>query len=226
MIALFFTFLSLKWVALTGLSVAQPFGRQDYWESRYETSSDDFSWYSDWADLEPFVTDFCDGPGRVLVLGVGTDASLLRGLASINHTVSGFDYSKASISFLEQQSIPNVQLNVADARDLKGVFPEDGQFDMIIDKGSLDAIFFIAGDCAASKENNMVLTLEEAHRLLVKGGVFWSLSGICTDRLISVLEQCDDMWDMTVKTTDGIFTTSSGYTSNNLDGNLIVCSRR
>lgn len=225
MTALFLTLSWLKCIAVTGLSVAQPFGRHDYWESRYETSTDDFSWYSDWVDLEPFVTDFCDGQKRVLVLGVGTDASLLRGLTSIKHNVSGFDYSEASISFLEQQSIPNVQLNVADARDLKGIYPEDGQFDMIIDKGSLDAIF-IAGDSAASKEKNMVLTLKEAHRILAKGGVLWSLSGICTDHLISILDQSDHMWDMTVNTTNGIFTTSSGYTSNNLDGNLIVCSRR
>ena len=54
------------------------FGRKEYWNDFYRTSSHDFSWYAEWNDLKPFVREWVDEQDSILLPGVGTDALLMN----------------------------------------------------------------------------------------------------------------------------------------------------
>ena len=205
-------------------AAAQPFGRQDYWQGVYEQQTSDFSWYAAWPELEPFIVEWVSQDHDILLPGVGCDA-LLKDLWNAGYTeLAAFDYAPRSIEYCQSTMLlpeeANVQLVVADARDLSCY--ESASFDAVLDKGTLDAIF-LAGDTAAQRLNNLQRSISELQRVLRPGGIFWSLSGICADGLRKLNDEC---WMKPVPwqvLTDGsLYTTRDGYTSNNIDGTLMV----
>jgi SAM-dependent methyltransferase len=263
--------------------VAKPFGRQDYWESFYRNQVDDFSWYSTWNDIEPFVLEWIgvDEPQskasssspstsssalsqsqssssssyNILLPGIGADVSLVENLVQAGFpNLYAFDYAQESIDYCRQRISNNsiiiindattIDLRIADARDLTcynnnnnnerlSNQPEDGEiepfyFDAVIDKGTLDAVY-LAGTTTTERRQNLNLAIREMQRLLRPGtGIFWSLSGICTEQLLKNSKNDDDDddvwkdWQVLVDSSSELYTTRDGYTSNNLDGTLLV----
>jgi len=198
--------------ALSASQIAQPFGSEDYWNARYRDSNGDFSWYADWNDLEPFVTEFLGG--KVLLPGIGNDADLLRNMVAAGYDVSAFDYAPESIAYL--QGTEGVDLQVADARTLTCY--ETDSFDGCFEKGTLDAVYLI-GDTEDEKREYLFQAIRELQR--VTKGTILSLSGVCTDALL----QADwSAWQCLSNGSD-VYTTKSGYTSNNLDGALMAWKR-
>jgi hypothetical protein len=201
----------------------QPFGRKDYWRELYRNETDLFSWYAEWGDLEPFVREWIHPDDRILLPGVGTDP-LLQDLykAGFEH-LWAFDYAPESIEYWQRNhrwKEGTVDLCTADARDLP--YPPLS-FDAVLDKGTLDAVY-LAGSTPRERLQNLELAITEIDRVVVeKNAVFWSLSAICTDALLDspTLQQS---WDVCA---DGsLYTTTEGYTSNNLDGTLLVWKRK
>jgi len=210
--------------------VAQPFGCKEYWEKQYGNSTQDFSWYASWNDLEPFLQDFGvlpDASGNhnnsILIPGIGNDAALLRDMHHAGYhqsSISAFDYAAESEQYLRQSAAevpPSIQLATADVRDLSSCY-RTAQFDAVLDKGTLDAVY-LAGDSAQERTDNLRRAVLELQRVLKpSGGLFFSLAGIVPPDI--VLEYFDkEHWDCL---TDGssLYITESGYTSNNLDGTL------
>ena len=110
-----------------------------------------------------------------------------------------------------------IDLRVADARDLPY---SDEQFDSIIDKGTFDAVY-LAGNSSQERVAILEQALVELDRILKPGGTFWSLSAICTDAL-----QISPTLSTWINQADGsLYITEDGYTSNNLDGTLLVWSK-
>jgi hypothetical protein len=205
-------------------SVAQPFGRQDYWEGFYDAADADFSWYSNWDEMEPFVREWAPVEGRILLPGIGSDVGLLQALFQANYTqLDAFDYAENSIAHCQEQLAgtplaDTVNLAVADATQL--VDYADASMAVVLDKGTLDAIF-LAGDSLEERQTTLRAAVCELQRVLQpSSGIFWSLSGICTNalRALDVWEG----WTVCADSTVDMVTTEDGYTSNNLDGDLLV----
>jgi hypothetical protein len=205
-------------------SVAQPFGRQDYWEGLYDAADADFSWYSNWDEMEPFVREWAPVEGRILLPGIGSDVGLLQALFQANYTqLDAFDYAENSIAHCQEQLAgtplaDTVNLAVADATQL--VDYADASMAVVLDKGTLDAIF-LAGDSLEERQTTLRAAVCELQRVLQpSSGIFWSLSGICTNalRALDVWEG----WTVCADSTVDMVTTEDGYTSNNLDGDLLV----
>jgi len=124
-----------------------------------------------------------------------------------------------------------IQLFVGDARNLTNV--SDHSFDVVFEKGTLDAIVQSGGEggssCTKEDSSQKVLGLrhmeqavEEFARILKPGGgLLISLSAICTDRLESNLILANSQhWELV---RDGSwYMTDDGYSSNNFDGTLLV----
>jgi len=203
--------------------------------STTSSSSSPLTWYAEWSDLEPFVRDFLpsdfDSPKNqepsILLPGVGMDTVLRDMYVEGGFTnLSAFDYASESIAYCRDvllHDVPpdTIELKVADARNLTNHY-ETSSFDMILEKGTLDAVY-IAGDeiDRAKRQDSLDRAISELQRVLKPSGIFWSLSAICTEALVSS-RQWTTEWQLQCDGREGIYTTDDGYTSNNIDGTLMV----
>ena len=250
--------------------VQQPFGEQQYWEKWYQNRSStplqdrdhmgsknergDFSWYSGWEDMRPFVYEFgLPSSPRIFIPGIGMDIALLLDMYQQDgyRDLTAMDYAPASIDYVRDQwrrrwqksgssdngvAPPDLDLSVVDARDM----PYSSEsFDLILDKGTLDSVY-LCGSTMSEREENLQLAVQEMQRVLKSdGGLFWSLSGICSDCLANGNSDTlgagrydydwwpKEAWESCADTRDGhLFITSDGYTSNNLDGSLLVWRKK
>ena len=200
------------------------------------------SWYATWDDLKPFVQEWVTNKhSKILWPGIGSDYRTLFDMYQKDGytNLAAFDYAPEAIEYCrrkqhsiimttetdeqqqQQQQQYSIDLAVADARDLSACY-QSKSFDAVLDKGTLDAVF-LAGNTPTEKRRNLRDAVRELQRVLRPGGIFWSLSAICVDALSSdwMQEECWKTWQVL---TDGseIYTTCEGYTSNNMDGTLMV----
>ena len=210
-------------------SLVQPFGRQEYWESFYDQpDADDFSWYASWEDMEPFVREWMplgknkggdekNYDGTVLVPGIGSDAVLLQSLYNAGYAqLAAFDYAPSSIAHCRTQLAAtnlsdHIDWAVADATQTLP-YSSDSMA-LVLDKGTLDAIYI-------ADTSWLAMAVTQLQRVVAPGGIFWSLSGICTEALRGL--DCWQGWEVCADSTVHLVTTRDGYTSNNLDGDLLV----
>jgi hypothetical protein len=209
------------------------FGRQDYWNQLYEKQSN-FSWYAGWEDLEPFVREFVNPDDKVLIPGVGNDAMLVDMFDAGYTHLTAMDYAPEGISrcreMLGQSRIRHhddmekgVDLLVADARDLSDVF-ENQSFDAVFEKGTLDAIFLSGGQNKTLAVQNLNLAISELGRCVKAGGIWISIAAVVDEQIQASFDLRPE-WDCLVRKGD-LFVTEDGYTSNNIDGSLLVWRRR
>jgi SAM-dependent methyltransferase len=145
-----------------------PYGDAEYWEKRYTDDPDVFEWYQDPDAVLPTIKKFVDGEGRLLVIGTGNSD-----LAPFLHengfeSVTAIDFVKPCIvkSRKRNAEIEGIVWKIMDVRKMN--FP-DGDFQAVIDKGTLDSIFF-AG------ETEVLNAMTEISRVLKKRGVYICVS--------------------------------------------------
>jgi SAM-dependent methyltransferase len=150
-----------------------PYGDAEYWEKRYTDDPEVFEWYQDPDAVLPTIKKFVDGEGRLLVVGTGN--SDLAPFLNQNgfESVTAIDFVKPCIvkSRKRNREIEGIVWKVMDIR--KMTFP-DGDFQAVIDKGTLDCVFF-AG------ETEVLAAMAEISRVLKKRGVFISISCAAPD---------------------------------------------
>ncbi|KAL3910866.1 MAG: hypothetical protein SGARI_001922 [Bacillariaceae sp.] len=96
----------------------------------------------------------------------------------------------------------SIRLAVADARDLSSVF-SDEEFDAVFEKGTLDAIFLSGGQDKKLALQNMNQAISE----------------------LDSFDQLPEQWECLVDK-DDLYTSEDGFTSNNIDGTLLVWRKR
>ncbi|XP_075718008.1 EEF1A lysine methyltransferase 4 [Rhinoderma darwinii] len=154
----------------------------EYWDSRYEEEerllTGGHEWFGAYQDFAHLVRRELRPGTRGLVLGCGTSslsAELhkegLRPLVSI-------DYSTACIKEMAQRNVnvPDMSWMVMDAQHLE--FP-DGTFDLVIEKGTLDAMMVDERDPWRVTQDTVTLVdqvLSEVSRVLAPSGCFISIT--------------------------------------------------
>lgn len=196
----------------------QGFGKQEFWQKFYKDRQSDFTWYAGFQDLEPFLREWISTDDKILLPGVGMDSLLLDMYDGGYQSLSAFDYASESIEYFERikgNERSGIELNVADARNL--TLYEENSFDTIVDKGTLDAIY-LAGNNKEEKLKSLNQSVMEFKRVLRPTGILWSLSNICVEALLEM------DWTGWKELTNGgdLYTTRDEYTSNNVDGSLLV----
>jgi hypothetical protein len=123
-------------------SPVPPYGDSAYWEQRYTEDTEVFEWYQDPDAILPVIKEYLEGEGvRALVVGTG-NSNLAPQLAQQGlEAVVAIDYVKPCIvkSRRRNRDIENVVWKVMDVRKL--TLP-DGDFQIVLDKGTLDCLFF------------------------------------------------------------------------------------
>jgi len=176
------------------------FGTKSYWDAMYEGmgdfDADEYSWYYGFEVVKPYLLDYTANDGAVvsnkkqdkstisiLIPGCGNDPMLIDLYNAGYHRLTAFDYSEGAIerqkSLLEylpsgSNYVDTVELSVEDARALPKEWEQS--FDVIIEKGALDAIY-LSGD------GNFEQSVEEFARCLKSGGVCMSFSGVVPEEV-------------------------------------------
>ena len=142
------------------------YATETYWAARYAAvgAGDVFEWFLNFDDLRPLL-GFVKRRSAVLDLGCGTSRLLcdMREAGYAGRLV-GVDCAAAALrSVKERSEACDVELVEADATTLAPF--ADATFDVVVDKGTIDAL--ISGDAAAATE-----ACAAAGRVLKRGGRF------------------------------------------------------
>lgn len=152
------------------------YGSSEYWNTRYtssasSTTSKPFEWYCDYVTLAPIIRQYqpANDSVRTLHLGVGTSAvpQAMIGDGYRHHIAT--DISDTLIETLAAAAAgtdSGIDYQCMSATDLQ---LDDSSFDIVIDKGTIDALTCNdsdndSGDCAR--------LVSEANRVLTSGGIF------------------------------------------------------
>ena len=176
------------------------FGTRAYWDELYSGQGsfpqEEYSWYFGWEILESVVTKYIPllneegDPSCILCPGIGNDPLLVDLYRSKYTKLTAFDYSEHAIerqndilSFeLPNSAMDTIDLEVMDARKLA---LSDCQFDAVLEKGALDAIYL-------SGEGNVERAIKELFRVLKPGGICLSVSGVVPQDL---RRACFEEWE-------------------------------
>lgn len=117
------------------------YGDALYWNERYtEEGVSSFDWYQRYSALRPFLLKFVPLSSTVLMVGCG-NAAMSEDMAKDGYAeIINIDISSVVIEIMRRKCahIPQLKYLQMDVRDLS--FFQDGLFDCVIDKGTLDSL--------------------------------------------------------------------------------------
>ena len=143
------------------------YASQQYWRQRYAgcaPETDTFEWFLDWESLAPLLDGCLKKRHDVLDVGCGASTLLMdMRAAGYGGRLVGVDYVREALDVVRAAAAAaRVDLVVGDCRDLDFC---DGEFDAVVDKGTVDAM--ISGGPDA-----VVAACAECARVLRHGGRF------------------------------------------------------
>lgn len=137
------------------------FGKMEYWDKGYKTGDAPPEWFIPYQTFSKFVRKYLSKDKPVLVIGCGT-SSLSYEMYEEGYTqLSSMDYSPEAIYEMKNK-YPQLNWAVMDVRKMDY---EDASIDSIVDKGTLDCLFFL--DETNEEVKKM---LSEVSRILKPGG--------------------------------------------------------
>jgi ubiquinone/menaquinone biosynthesis C-methylase UbiE len=151
--------------------------KQSYWDSRF-LKEEEFDWLGKYSDIKDYVAEYMkDKSMRIMVLGCG-NSTLSDDLHKDGFTnVLSMDYSPVVIEKMKRK-YPHLQWIVMDVCDMSAI--ETDSFDMVIDKGVMDALVTDEGDPWRPKPEVVEYTRKmcrEVYRIMrPNGGIFVQIS--------------------------------------------------
>lgn len=145
-----------------------PYGDAEYWEKRYTEDPEVFEWYQDPEALIPTCKELMDPEGKVLVIGTGNSDLAPQLNQNGFENVTAIDFVRPCIvkSRRRNRDLEGITWKVMDIRKMS--FP-DNEFQSIVDKGTLDCLFYLG-------ENDVLTAMAEISRVLRKRGVYICVS--------------------------------------------------
>jgi SAM-dependent methyltransferase len=156
----------------------QEFASRAYWDDFFVqwkknggADAKSFEWYGAWSDIFPVIqlhsiTTVSAAP-RVLVVGCGNSDLSERMYDSGFKDVTSIDFSQIVIDEMKAktQSKPGLEFLLMDMLNLETSWTDS--FDLVVDKGALDALM---GDDDTASADNAAKMIGEIGRVLRKGG--------------------------------------------------------
>ena len=127
----------------------EDFSRREYWEERFKEEPE-YDWLCDYSTLEPRLLRYLAGPpagtgpgalARILVIGCGNSTFSAELYDAGFHNITNIDFAASVIARMTVEHAerrPLMRWLEMDMLDMSA-FPDES-FDIVIDKGSLDAL--------------------------------------------------------------------------------------
>ena len=137
------------------------FGEMNYWDHEYKTGDAPKEWFVPYSTIREFVTKYIKPEMNILVLGCGTSSLSTEMYDEGYKNMESMDYSPEAIEEMKKAR-PEMVWKVMDVRNMPY---EDNLFAGIVDKGTLDCLFFLD-----ENNDNISKMLKEVSRVLKPGG--------------------------------------------------------
>ncbi|KAG7098811.1 hypothetical protein E1B28_000716 [Marasmius oreades] len=127
----------------------EQYGTKDYWNQRYaqESENGSFDWFKSYGEISDIIQDLIpDRSSKILMLGCGNSKLSEEMYDDGFRNIVNIDYSAVLIEQMQQRHSrdrPDMQWHEMDVRDV--TFADD-TFDVVIDKGTMDAMMTVKGD--------------------------------------------------------------------------------
>eukprot|EP01119_Soliformovum_irregulare_P025069 TRINITY_DN916_c0_g1_i1.p1 TRINITY_DN916_c0_g1~~TRINITY_DN916_c0_g1_i1.p1 ORF type:complete len:208 (-),score=39.41 TRINITY_DN916_c0_g1_i1:56-679(-) len=178
------------------------YGEKKYWEDRYGTSeeTETYDWYQEYGNSPELAAWVDKGiaskESKILIIGCG-NSTMGEQMYKAGYTdITSIDFAKQAIDIMkdraQQQNLDKLVYLEMDARQMTF---SASSFDVVIDKGTLDAMM-----CGKNNILNCEKTCSEISRILKPGGVFMLITYGKPDTRLSVVDQPQFQW----KTEHGI----------------------
>jgi len=143
-------------------------GGPGFWNERYEQKAETFDWLEEYSDLRDVIEEVTKGSRSARFLNVGCGNSPLPEQMYDDgyHNIDNIDYSDIVISQMQQRNLNRSEMRWT-TMDARQMTYENNTFDVIIDKGTLDAF-----SCMKGNDLAIACYLTEAFRVLRPGGVY------------------------------------------------------
>jgi len=140
---------------------------------------------------------------------------------AFDYAAEGVDATRRLFGETRLQPVGGAKVEVADARGLPQYV--SGSYGAVMEKGTLDAVYLSGGKDKVKAMMYIVSAVREMARLLAPGGIVFSVSAAATESVREAFAREESTWKC-LKDTDEEFwiTHEDGYTSNNVDGTMMV----
>ena len=155
------------------------FGTHDYWDNGYKTGEAPREWFIPYEKMSRFLKKRVPTTSKTLVIGCGTSKLTPEMYDDGFKDIKSMDFSETAIEQMRRE-YPNFEWDLENV--LKMSYPDES-FDFIMDKGTLDCMFFM-------DETNEKITqmLKEVWRVIKQGGFYAVVTCGCPMQRMSLLE--------------------------------------
>jgi hypothetical protein len=124
------------------------YAKPEFWNDRFRESPKAFDWYITWKEFKKYalLLDHPKNRANVLMVGSG-NSKLSKAMTNAGYFVTNCDISDVVLESMREDSEEFVQL------DASKLPYKDNSFDLVIDKGTYDAL---ACDATSQLTNNLV----------------------------------------------------------------------
>ena len=176
------------------------FQQKDYWDTFFTKRSAPFEWYGEYLDLCHVLHKYLKPPNKILVVGCG-NSKLSEDLYDAGiRNISNIDISEVVIKQMaprNKEKRPHMSFTVMDVLRMDY---SAAQFDCVLDKGTLDALFTDQTRETVEKVDRL---FSEVERVLKVGGRYVFVSLAQEHILVKVMVCFGSGWMVRVHKVEG-----------------------
>ena len=163
------------------------FSDADYWNKRYATDEYPFEWYRTWDEILPLIKHYFGNSQRVLNIGCGNSRMPFDMLSSFKQVYSN-DISDVVIEQMKKEYSDFKENLMWDTMDCTKMTYDDNYFDIVFDKGTLDAL--LCGD-----DTLFFNAVKEVSRVLKNNGYFIVITYGKPEARLKKFKFCEANWE-------------------------------
>ncbi|ESO10732.1 hypothetical protein HELRODRAFT_72557 [Helobdella robusta] len=157
------------------------FARVEYWNQRYDRDESKYDWFIGYEACKRILERNVKNFHRILHLGCGNSSLPIDMWLDGYKDITNMDYSRTVIESMQQRTknMEGLKWIVADINNMTGDAFQSEKYDVIIEKGTLDALLASEVDpwiCSQDTETMMDHILRKISALLRDGGRFISIT--------------------------------------------------